>query len=260
MVTSQDQNKWVIIDNDKSDSATIIQVSSARRHEILFETIQTITNFSLILTKAYVSGEDGWFMDVFHVTDEYGQKIQDEGLIDQLCQALAAKRCLFNSANETVEVLPDQEYTMILLSGIDRPGLLYELSEYLAHHGVRIVNADLWTHKHHASAMVNVVDESTGSKISDSQKLSGIKKDLGHIIKPSVKFRSPEDWNVEDRSSRTRDTASNCSYRDYTRIDIRSDNRVNFLLDTISTLMVMQHVVFHGSVSVGKIKLLGILH
>ncbi|XP_021775841.1 ACT domain-containing protein ACR4-like isoform X2 [Chenopodium quinoa] len=193
MVTSQDQNKWVIIDNDISESATIIQ-------------------------------------------------------------ALAAKSCLFNSANETVEMFPHQGYTMILMSGIDRPGLLYELSEILTHHGVHIVNADLWTHKHHASAMINVVDESMGLKINDSKKLSGIKKDLGHIIKPSVKFRSPENWNVEDRSSRTRVTASNCSYRDYTPIDIRSDNRVNLLLDTISTLMVMQYVVFHGSVAVGKIK------
>uniref|UniRef100_A0A803LS33 Uncharacterized protein n=1 Tax=Chenopodium quinoa TaxID=63459 RepID=A0A803LS33_CHEQI len=64
----------------------VAKVSSAR-HEILFETIQTLPDFIFILTRAYVSGEDGCFMDVFHVMDVYVQKIQGEGLIDHLCHA-----------------------------------------------------------------------------------------------------------------------------------------------------------------------------
>uniref|UniRef100_A0A803N1K7 Ty3 transposon capsid-like protein domain-containing protein n=1 Tax=Chenopodium quinoa TaxID=63459 RepID=A0A803N1K7_CHEQI len=48
----------------------------AVRGIILFETIQTLTDFTFILTRAYVSGEDGCFMDVFHVMDVYVQKIQ----------------------------------------------------------------------------------------------------------------------------------------------------------------------------------------
>ncbi|XP_056684612.1 ACT domain-containing protein ACR4-like isoform X1 [Spinacia oleracea] len=262
----------VIIDNDTSDTATIIQVGGAR-HEILCETIRILTNLSLVLTKAYVSCEDGWFMDVFHVVDLYGQKILEEGLIDHIYKALAAERCFFNSATETVELLSHQGYTMVMLRGIDRPGLLYELSEALTHHGCHIVNADLWTHKHHASAIINVVDEFSGCEIIDSTRISRIKKDLGRIIKPSVKFRSPqrlkhktgklydvktankenvEIQNVEGKRSRTRITVSDCKDRDYTLVEIWSDDRTKLLLDTISALMVMQYAVFHGSVTIGK--------
>lgn len=62
---------------------------------------------------------------------------------------------VLNLHNETVEVMPHQGCTMILLRGADRPG--FQLYEAITHHVFHVVNADLWTqitHKHHAAAIL----------------------------------------------------------------------------------------------------------
>lgn len=40
-----------------------MQVDSANEHGILLEVVQVLTDLNLIITKAYISSDGGWFMD-----------------------------------------------------------------------------------------------------------------------------------------------------------------------------------------------------
>ncbi|KAI7981260.1 ACT domain-containing protein ACR4 [Camellia lanceoleosa] len=68
----------VVIDNETCKNAT---VDSANKHGILLEVVQVLTDLNLIITKAYISSDGGWFMDVFNVTDQSGSKITDEEVL-----------------------------------------------------------------------------------------------------------------------------------------------------------------------------------
>lgn len=41
----------------------MVKVDSANKHGILLEVIQVLTDLDLIITKAYISSDGGWFMD-----------------------------------------------------------------------------------------------------------------------------------------------------------------------------------------------------
>lgn len=44
-------------------SNLVMQVDSANKHGILLEVVQILTDLNLIVTKAYISSDGGWFMD-----------------------------------------------------------------------------------------------------------------------------------------------------------------------------------------------------
>lgn len=90
----------------------MVQVDSANKHGILLEVVQVLTDLNLIITKAYIFSDGGWFMDgvfrysllycllhcqismefhiildffsVFHVTDKDGNKLRDEEILDYI--------------------------------------------------------------------------------------------------------------------------------------------------------------------------------
>ncbi|CAI0390474.1 unnamed protein product [Linum tenue] len=74
----------VVIDNESCKNATVIRVDSANKHGILLDVVQILTDLDLIITKAYISSDGGWFMDVFNVTDQDGNKITDEPILDYI--------------------------------------------------------------------------------------------------------------------------------------------------------------------------------
>lgn len=104
-------------------STILLQVDSANKHGILLEVVQVLTDLNLIVTKAYISCDGCWFMDgkflfpifsllyrfsphqdfhvvlaswtVFNVTDQDGNKVTDEGVLDYIKRVCAM--CLFLS-------------------------------------------------------------------------------------------------------------------------------------------------------------------
>lgn len=44
-------------------SFSIFQVDSVNKHGILLEVVQVLIDMNLIITKAYISSDGGWFMD-----------------------------------------------------------------------------------------------------------------------------------------------------------------------------------------------------
>ncbi|KAK7835650.1 act domain-containing protein acr4, partial [Quercus suber] len=117
----------VVIDNNSCEDATVIQVDSVNKHGILLEVVQVLTDMNLVITKAYISCDAGWFMDVFNVIDYDGNKIRDKEVIDYIQRRLESNASFSPSLRESVGVMPSEEHTSIELSGTDRPGLLSEI-------------------------------------------------------------------------------------------------------------------------------------
>ncbi|PWZ57322.1 ACT domain-containing protein ACR4 [Zea mays] len=75
----------VTIDNTSCPSATVINVDSTNKYGILLEVVQVLAILKLIVTKAYISSDGGWFMDAVHFvgrkvsTDEGEAKAQEHG-------------------------------------------------------------------------------------------------------------------------------------------------------------------------------------
>ncbi|EHA8587637.1 ACT domain-containing protein ACR6 [Cocos nucifera] len=189
----------VIIDNDACDDATVIQVNSVNANCILLEVIQVLIDLNLVITKAYISSDGKWFMDVFNVTDHNGNKLRDEKMISDIQTvkhihgfeafssfvfvSLESDACLSSLRKCSVGVRPSNGYTSIELMGTDRPGLLSEICTMLIDFKCNVVKAELWTHNTRLASVVHVTDESTRSAIEDPERLSTMKELLHDVLK-----------------------------------------------------------------------------
>ncbi|XP_072973432.1 ACT domain-containing protein ACR4-like [Typha angustifolia] len=269
----------VVIDNESCANATVVRVDSANKYGILLEVVQVLTDLNLIITKAYISSDGGWFMDVFNVTNRDGKKITDDAtlneLVDYIRKSLGADSSFIPSRRRSVGVQPSSEYTSIELTGTDRPGLLSEVSAVLTNLKCSVVNGEVWTHNTRAAAVMQVTDEETGSAIVDPERLSKIKELLCNVLKGNNKTRGAKtsvsagvthterrlhqmmfadrDYERSDEDSgnanhRPKVTVVKWFDKDYSVVTVRCKDRPKLLFDTICTLTDMQYVVFHGNV------------
>ena len=52
------------------ETATMEQVHNARKHCVLLDAVATLSDHDVCVRKGHIcSGDNRWFMDVFHVTD-----------------------------------------------------------------------------------------------------------------------------------------------------------------------------------------------
>ncbi|PHT59646.1 ACT domain-containing protein ACR4 [Capsicum baccatum] len=265
----------VVIDNESCKSATIIKVDSANKHGILLEVVQVLTDLNLVITKAYITSDGGWFMDVFNVTNQEGKKITDEAMLDYIMKSLGPDSSFASSMRRSVGVTTGIDYTSIELIGSDRPGLLSEVSAVLTNLKCNVINAEVWTHNTRAAAIMQVSDEENGGIIDDPEKLSTMKQLLCNVLRCSNKFRDAktivsdgvshterrlhqlmfadrdyERTTGEELNEKERPNVSviNWKDKDYSVVTIRCKDRPKLLFDTICTLTDMQYVVFHGNV------------
>ncbi|PKI44560.1 ACT domain-containing protein ACR6-like [Punica granatum] len=275
----------VVIDNKSCADATVIQVDSVNKHGILLEVVQVLIDMNLVITKAYISSDGGWFMDVFNVTDRDGKKIRDEQVIEYIKRRLESNASISPSLRRSmVGVVPAENHTAIELAGTDRPGLLSEVCAVLADLHCNVVNAEIWTHNSRAAAVVNVTDSSTGLAIEDPARLATIRGLLCNVLgghgnsKPAKTNLSPpttmnrerrlhqimfadRDYERVERMGSGRDKelgsrplvmVMDCDQKDYTVVTMRSKDRPKLLFDIICALTDMQYVVFHGMVDTGR--------
>ncbi|KAK8644114.1 hypothetical protein V6N13_123429 [Hibiscus sabdariffa] len=275
----------VVIDNSACEDATVIQVDCVNKHGILLEVVQVLTDMNLTITKAYISSDGGWFMDVFNVVDNDGNKIRDKQVVDYIQRGIETSAGFVPSLRGSVGVVPSEEHTSIELAGTDRPGLLSEVCAVLADLRCNVVNAEIWTHNARAAAVVNVTDDSTGCAITDPKRLSMIKKLLCNVLKGNDDLKTAKttlsapgfmhrerrlhqimladrDYErveragvraAEEGSSRPQVNVLNIE-KDYTVITMRSNDRPKLLFDIVCTLTDMQYVVFHGMVNTGRME------
>ncbi|GAB4834267.1 ACT domain-containing protein acr8 [Ancistrocladus abbreviatus] len=120
-------------------TSTLVKVDSARKHGILLEAVQVLTDLNLSIKKAYISSDGRWFMDVFHVTDINGNKLTDESVLSYMEQSLGSIHYARSSGHNGL--------TALELTGTDRIGLLSEGSlQVLADLQCNVVDAKVWTH------------------------------------------------------------------------------------------------------------------
>lgn len=56
-------NFSVVVDNETCKNVTVVQLDSVHQPGILLEVVQVLADLNLIITKAYISSDGGWFMD-----------------------------------------------------------------------------------------------------------------------------------------------------------------------------------------------------
>lgn len=266
----------VTVDNASDKKATLIKVDSANKRGSLLEVAQVLTDLNLVIRRAYISSDGEWFMDVFHVTDEHGNKVFEDIISERIQQSLGSKGKSFRSLTRSVGVQPTAEHTTIELSGRDRPGLLSEVFAVLTDLKCNIVAAEVWTHNSRMASVVYITDEANGLAINDPDRVANIKQLLLYVLKGDRDNRSANtavsvgcthtqrrlhqmmyadrDYDSHEGDGATPEvarplvTVENCLEKGYTVVNSICPDRPKLLFDTVCTLTDMQYVVFHGTI------------
>ncbi|KAJ8500267.1 hypothetical protein OPV22_010819 [Ensete ventricosum] len=258
----------VVIDNAVCPTATLVKVDSAsRNHGVLFEAIHVLTDLNLSVKKAYISSDGRWFMDVFHVTDPFGNKLTDDSVISYLEQSLDTGNPELNRSRRF------EGLTALELTGTDRPGLLSEVFAVLADLQCDVVEATVWTHNDRVACILFLKDQLSGSPLDDAQRIHRIESRLRHVLKGDHGVRSGKtavtsmavahpdsrlhqlmlaDRDYERGSSApassTFVSVQNWDERGYSVVNVQCRDRPKLLFDIVWTLTDMQYAVFHGTI------------
>ncbi|KAF8378036.1 hypothetical protein HHK36_029369 [Tetracentron sinense] len=267
----------VTVDNASSRKATLITVDSSNKHGSLLEVVQVLIDLNLTIRRAYISSDGQWFMDVFHVIDQDGNKLSEGEVTERIQQSLGPRARSFRSLRSSVGVQAAAKHTTIELTGRDRPGLLSEIFAVLTNLKCNVVAAEVWTHNSRMASVVYITDDVSGLPIDDLDRLSKIKQLLRYVLKGDRDKRSANtvvsmgathterrlhqlmyadrdyDRNNVDSgpmSDRCKPLVAveNCADKGYTVVNLRCQDRPKLLFDTVCTLTDMQYVVFHATV------------
>ncbi|KAL6182056.1 hypothetical protein ACLB2K_043479 [Fragaria x ananassa] len=256
----------VVIDNAVCSNATLVKVDSARRHGILLEAVQVLTDLNLTIKKAYISSDGRWFMDVFHVTDQNGNKLTDESVINYIEQSLGTIHFGTSSCSNGL--------TALELTGTDRVGLLSEVFAVLAELQCNVVESKVWTHNGRIASLICVKDCGSGCPIEDSQKIDTIEARLRTVLKGDNDIRSAKtsvsmavthtERRLHQMMFADRDyerkpilqlctdspivTVQNWAERSYSVVNIQCKDRAKLLFDVVCTMTDMDYVVFHATI------------
>ncbi|KAK7346666.1 hypothetical protein VNO80_21189 [Phaseolus coccineus] len=256
----------VVIDNAVCSTATIVKVDSGRKNGILLDAVQVLSDLNLSIKKAYISSDGRWFMDVFHVTDQIGNKLTDQSVLSYIEQSLGG----IHSGNNNVL----KGLTILELTGTDRVGLLSEVFAVLAEQQCDVVNAKVWTHNGRIASLIYVKDSNSGTLIEDCQRISTIEARLRNVLKGDNDIRSAKtsitnavvhterklhqmmytdrDYQRNPIFNFTSDipvvTVQNWAERGYSVVNVQCKDRIKLLFDVVCNLTDMEYVVFHGTV------------
>ncbi|KAK1323990.1 hypothetical protein QJS10_CPA02g00231 [Acorus calamus] len=196
----------VSVDNESCNKCTVVKVDSVNKQGLLLEVVAVLTDMDLSISKGYISSDAGWFMDVFHVRDQMGNKITNQKHISYLqesppnkysnqppktLQALSTRRELDRPINAAAKTRPGktddsssaERTTTIEMSGADRPGLFSEISAVLADLRCNVVEAHAWSHNACLACVAYVSDQSTSARIDDPSRLASIKDHLSTVLR-----------------------------------------------------------------------------
>ncbi|KAJ7944821.1 ACT domain-containing protein [Quillaja saponaria] len=257
----------VVIDNAVCSTTTVVKVDSGRRHGILLDAVQVLTDLNLSIKKAYISSDGKWFMDVFHVTDQNRNKLTDESVISYIEQSLGTIHYGRTSSYNGL--------TALELTGTDRVGLLSEVFAVLSELQCNVVEAKVWTHNGRIASLIYVKDCNSGSPIEDSQQIDRIEARLRNVLKGDNDIRSAKtsvsmdvihsERRLHQMMFADRDyerkpifkyscdsplvSVQNWAERGYSVVNIQCKDRIKLLFDVVCTLTDMEYVVFHATIN-----------
>ncbi|XP_078445966.1 ACT domain-containing protein ACR8-like [Wolffia australiana] len=271
-------NPRVVIDNEACSATTVIKVDSARKSGVLLEAVQALTDLNLSIRKAYISCDGRWFMDVFHVTDQFGEKlVDDDGIRAYIEQSLVDRNDARTDSTSSM--------TALELTGSDRPGTLSEVFAVLSDLRCNVMDARVWTHNGRIASLMHVRDEdSSGSVIQDDFKLHRIQRRLRNVLKGDADDASAvaavttassvaaarAEHRLHQIMSLDRDTCQsqdspppspsppsasspsisvqNWIDRGYSIVNVQCRDRPKLFFDILCNLTDMDYVVFHATV------------
>lgn len=177
------------------------------------------------------------------------------------------------------------ENTALEVTGVDRPGLMSEISAVLCELGCHVSAAVAWTHKTRAACIFYIEDGLNGGPITDPKRLAHIQEQLEIVVEAhhaegettSVRLTTPVSGRTHterrlhqlmyaDRDyercqgcdggvdhwkgcTRTHAFIESCNEKGYSVVNMRSLDRPKLLFDTVCALTDLQYVVFHAAVS-----------
>jgi UTP:GlnB (protein PII) uridylyltransferase len=274
----------VVIENDTYEDVTVLKVHSANRHGILLNVVQVLTDLDLKITKSDIFSDGGWFMDVFHLVNQNGNKIRDQATLQYIQKSLGYKTRREQSSADLLRCpgraagLTCSEYTVIELTGPDRPGLLSEISAVLTNQECNVNAAEVWTHNLRVACVIYFTDSHSAGPVKNKAKLGLIKELLSVVMKGDNEDQvaridfATEATHVERRlhqmmSDDRRSVGSfesgqtghspgrpiiniqNRNERGYSMINIQCKDRPKLLFDIVCTLTDMQYVIFHATIN-----------
>uniref|UniRef100_A0A7N0UWR2 ACT domain-containing protein ACR n=1 Tax=Kalanchoe fedtschenkoi TaxID=63787 RepID=A0A7N0UWR2_KALFE len=254
-----------------------MQVDSAKNQGSLLNVVQVLTDLNLVVKRAYISSDGDWFMDVFHVTDQNGNKLAEDNVAELIQQSLQRARTS-RLMKKSVDLSAAVEQKAVELTGRDRPGLLSDVFAVLTDLKCNVVAAEIWTHNSRMASVVHVTDEETGDPIDDPDRLAKIKKMLLYVLEGNRDTRGANtavtvgsthtgrrlhQMMYADRDYDTSGTECgskkdhkkpivNVEYlvgKGYSAVDLRCLDRPKLLFDTVCTLTDMQYVVYHAAIT-----------
>lgn len=274
----------VSVDNSSCNDCTLVKVDSMNKPGILLEVVQILTDLDLTITKAYISSDGGWFMDVFHVTDQHGKKITDSKTIEHIEQALGPK----GQAADWIKSWPGKrvglhsvgDHTAVELIGRDRAGLLSEIFAVLADLHFNITAAEVWTHNRRIACVLYVNDVTTYRAVNDPSRLTVMEEQLKNILGGtdddeqvartsfSVGYThvdrrlhqmlfADRDYEGAEGGNETefpgpfrpKISVDHCEEKGYSVVTVKCKDRPKLMFDIVCTLTDMQYVVFHATIS-----------
>ncbi|MCO5603590.1 hypothetical protein L7F22_057741 [Adiantum nelumboides] len=267
----------VAIDNQSCSFSTLVKVDSANKNGILLEVVQVLTDLDLSISKAYISSDGGWFMDVFHVTDQYGNKLDNEKFVKKLQEHLQEQLTIANGFRTSLGVESTEQHTTIELIGTDRPGLLSDIFAVLSAFRCNVECAEMWTHNTRVACVLYITEGMTAAPIKDPGTLSFLKGQLCNVLRATDdrkgvktdyssghthKERRLHQMMFADRDYEASSEGSllksngmcvsieNCNERGYSIVNLRCKDRPKLLFDIVCTLTDMEYVVYHASIGV----------
>ncbi|KAH7850925.1 hypothetical protein Vadar_004668 [Vaccinium darrowii] len=195
----------VSIDNETCRDCTLVMVDSANKHGILLEMVQILTDLDLVISKSYISSDGGWFMDVFHVTDQLGNKVTDKSLLLYIEQAMCATRMGSKEVQTSLgrEVRPphvSKEWMALEITGTDRPGLLSEISAVIAALECQVAAVVAWTHNTRLACIIYMEDDCKDRTTAGVNQVAQVHAQLENVLEAhhqegerrSVRVTTPE--------------------------------------------------------------------
>lgn len=233
---------------------------------ILLEAVQVLTDLDLSIRKAYISSDGCWFMNVFHVTDRYGQKVTDKRVIAYIERSLGTEDDEYTAGSRDLET-----FTALELVGTDRPGLLSEIFAVLANLGCSVAEAKLWAHKGRIAGLLFIEDEDSGLPVEDSEKVRHIEARLGYVVRGATTALSSSsapyvvrgtnadrrlhqlmfadrDYERASASGEPSVLVQNWVERGYSIVNVQCGDRPKLLFDVLCAFTDMEYVVFHGTI------------
>ncbi|KAM0862602.1 hypothetical protein ACQ4PT_045151 [Festuca glaucescens] len=263
----------VVVDNGACETATLVQVHSARKHGVLLEAVAALSDHGVCVRKGYISSDDGrWFMDVFHVTDAAGRKVTDtDKLLARLESALSAATDALPRA-VACDSPAKERLCLLELVGVDRPGLLSEVFAVLHDLRCGTVDARAWTHGGRVAALVFVRDEDTGAPVHEPARIRRIESRLRHVLRGGARGartvlldaaavgnldrRLHQLLNEDGEAGRRAPAEAPASTavavqewgeRGYSVVTVSCRDRPKLLFDVVCTLTDLDYVVYHGT-------------